>query len=193
MKRATYDDVLSAPENKVAEILEGELVLSPRPSPVHALAHSSLGALIGGPFHHGIGGPGGWWILSEPEVHFGDDVLVPDVAGWRRERMPGMPAEAFFTLAPDWVCEVISPSTARIDRGRKLPIYARAGVAFAWLVDPLERLVEVLQLREGVWSIVAVHSDADVVRLAPFSALELPLSRLWAETPPANVPAEPGR
>ena len=125
MKRATYEDVLNAPENKVAEILDGELFLSPRPAPRHAAAASSLGGRVGGPFDGGIGGPGGWWILDEPELHFGEHVLVPDLAGWRRERMPAIPDVAFFTLAPDWVCEVLSPSTARIDRGEKLPIYAR--------------------------------------------------------------------
>ena len=136
MKRATYDDVLNAPEHKVAEILDGELFLSPRPAPRHAVASSALGMAIGGVRSTGTGGPGGWWILDEPELHFGDDVVVPDLAGWRRERMPAIPDAAFFTLAPDWVCEVLSPSTERIDRGRKLRIYAEAGVAHAWLVNP---------------------------------------------------------
>jgi Uma2 family endonuclease len=188
MKRATYEDVLNAPENKVAEILDGELFLSPRPAPAHALAHFSLGALIGNPFHHGIGGPGGWWILNEPELHLGENVLVPDLAGWRRERMAAMPHEAYFTLPPDWVCEVLSPSTTRIDRLRKLPIYAAAGVPFAWLVDPLERIVEALQLRDGAWSIVAAHGDTEVARLAPFGALALQIARLWADTSPAEAP-----
>jgi Uma2 family endonuclease len=144
MKRATYQDVLDAPENKVAEILDGELFLSPRPAPRHAVASSRLGFLIGGPFDQTGGGPGGWWILDEPELHLGEHVVVPDLAGWRRERMPAIPEEAFFSLAPDWVCEVLSPSTARIDRGRKLRIYAAAGVAHAWFVNPLERTLEVL-------------------------------------------------
>jgi Uma2 family endonuclease len=126
LKRATYEDVLSAPENKVAEILDGELFLSPRPSPRHSVASSYLrGALV--PFD-GQEGPGGWWILFEPELHFGEDVVVPDLGGWRRERLPAIPDTAFFSLAPDWVCEVLSPSTERIDRGRKLRIYAGAGV-----------------------------------------------------------------
>jgi len=108
MKRATYEDVLNAPENKVAEILDGELFLSPRPAPRHAVASSRLGFLIGGPFDQGSGGPGGWWILDEPELHFGEQVVVPDLAGWRRERLPAMPEEAFFSLAPDWVCALES-------------------------------------------------------------------------------------
>ncbi len=137
MKRATYEDVLNAPENKVAEILDGELFLSPRPAPRHAVAAVGCSGALGRPFDDGVGGPGGWWILDEPELHFGEQVVVPDLAGWRRERLPAMPDEAFFSLAPDWVCEVLSPSTERIDRGRKLRIYAEAGVAHAWLVNPV--------------------------------------------------------
>ena len=144
--------------------------------------------MVIGPLRRGRGGPGGWWILDEPELHFGEQVVVPDLAGWRRERMPAIPDEAFFALAPDWVCEVLSPSTERIDRGRKLRIYAEAGVAHAWLVNPAERTLEVLRLREGAWTIVAVWEDAAVVRAEPFEAIELELGRLWAE-PPASPPA----
>ena len=108
-------------------------------------------------------------------------MVVPDLAGWRRERLPAMPEEAFFSLAPDWVCEVLSPSTERIDRGRKLRIYAEAGVAHAWLVNPVERTLEVLRLRDGAWTIVAVCSDSDTVRVEPFEAIELELGRLWAD------------
>ena len=185
MKRATYEDVLNAPENKVAEILDGELVLSPRPAPRHSVAHSGLGMMLGTPFHQGQGGPGGWWILDEPELHFGEHVLVPDLAGWRRERLPAIPEEAFFTLAPDWVCEVLSPSTQKIDRSRKLRIYAEAGVAHAWLVDPIERTLEVLRLKDGAWSIVGVCVDSDVVRIHPFEAIQIELGRLWPDAPPA--------
>ena len=181
MKRATYDDVLAAPPNKVGEILDGELFLSPRPAPRHAVASSALGMALGNPFHHGSGGPGGWWILDEPEIHLGEQIVVPDLAGWRRERLPAIPEEAFFTLAPDWVCEVLSPATERIDRGRKLRIYADAAVAHAWYVNPLERTLEVLRLREGSWTIVAVCSDSDTVRIEPFEAIELELGRLWIE------------
>ncbi len=181
MKRATYEDVLNAPENKVAEILDGELVLSPRPGPRHGVAASSLGFALGNPFHRGHGGPGGWWILDEPELHLGAQVVVPDLAGWRRERLPSIPDAAFFSLAPDWVCEVLSPSTERIDRGRKLRIDAEAGVAHAWLVNPIERTLEVLRLRDGAWTIVAVHSGDDRVRAEPFDAIELELGALWAE------------
>ena len=153
-------------------------------APVMPSAPGSDGAgALGKPFDDGVGGPGGWWILTEPELHFGEQVVVPDLAGWRRERLPAMPEEAFFSLAPDWVCEVLSPSTGRIDRGRKLRIYAEAGVAHAWLVNPLERTLEVLRLREGAWTIVAVCSDSDAVRIEPFEAIELELGRLWVDPP----------
>jgi len=191
LKRATYEDVLSAPENKVAEILDGELFLSPRPAPRHSVACSELyGALV--PFGDGHDGPGGWRILFEPELHFAEDVIVPDLAGWRRERMPAIPDTAFFTLVPDWVCELLSPSTERIDRGRKLRIYAEARVAHAWLVNPTERTLEVLRLRDGAWTIVAVCTGSDTVRVEPFDAIELPLGRLWVDSPGSQDPSQPG-
>jgi Uma2 family endonuclease len=181
MKRATYEDVLNAPENKVAEILDGELFLSPRPAPRHAVASSEIGMAIGSPFQRGVGGPGGWWILDEPELHLGDAVVVPDIAGWRRQRLPAIPDEAFFSLPPDWVCEVLSPSTERIDRSRKLRVYAEADVAHAWLVKPTDRTLEVLRLRDGAWTIVAVWEDAALVRAEPFEAVDLELGRLWGD------------
>jgi Uma2 family endonuclease len=181
MKRATYEDVLNAPENMVAEILDGELVLSPRPAPRHTLASSVLGELLSAPFQRGRGGPGGWWILDEPEVHLGDHVVVPDIAGWRRDRMPALPEESHFSLAPDWLCEVLSPSTERIDRSRKLAIYAEAGVEYVWLVNPVERTLEILRLQEGAWTIVAVLTDAEGVRAEPFAAIDLELGALWGD------------
>jgi len=179
MKRATYEDVLNAPEHKVAEILDGEIFLSPRPAPKHAVAASRLSRVLG-PFDDDPGGPGGWWILDEPELHFGDQIVVPDLAGWRRERLPAMPDEVFFTLPPDWVCEVLSPSTERIDRGRKLRIYAEAGVPHAWFVKPTDRSFQVMRLRDGAWTIVGVWEDEARVRVEPFEAIELELARLWA-------------
>src|SRR5437016_825432 len=131
-KRATYEDVLRAPEHVVAEIINGELRLSPRPGKPHARATSSLGIELGGPFDRGRGGPGGWIILDEPELHLGEEVVVPDLAGWRRERMPTLDEAAYFTLAPDWICEALSKSTEADDRADKLPIYAAAGVEHAW-------------------------------------------------------------
>jgi Uma2 family endonuclease len=185
--RATYEDVLKAPPHKVAEIVDGELYLSPRPAAPHALAASVLVVDLGGPFHQGRGGPGGWWIVSEPELHFGDDIVVPDLAGWRRERMPEFPKGAFFTLAPDWLCEVLSPSTERLDRARKLSVYAREGVGHAWLVNPESRTLEAYRRSERRWLLMATHSSDDRVRAEPFDAVELDLLPLWGETrPPAT-------
>ncbi len=183
MKQATYEDVLAAPENKVAEILDGELFLSPRPAPRHAVAAARLGAVLNNAFDHGRDGPGGWWILGEPELHFGKHVVVPDIGGWRRERMPVIPEEPFFSTAPDFVCEVLSPSTERFDRGRKLRIYAEAGVAHAWLLNPIEHTLEVLRLREGSWTIAAVLTGSEAARAEPFEAIVLELGSLWPDAP----------
>jgi len=181
---ARYDLILDVPDTKVAEIIDGELIVSPRPASPHAIASSVIGSDLIGAFHRPPGdarGPGGWWLLNEPELHFCDDVLVPDQAGWRRERMPSMPKVAAFTLAPDWVCEVISPSTVRIDRSRKMRIYAREGVAWLWLVDPLLRTIEVYELDDGEWVAKTVHGGDEPARLAPFAAVELEVARWWIE------------
>lgn len=184
--RATYEDLLKVPDHKVAEIVDGELYVSPRPAAPHALATSVLGANLSVPFHQGRGGPGGWWIVDEPELHFGEDVLVPDLAGWRRERMPQFPKAAFFTLAPDWLCEVLSPSTERLDRARKLGVYAREGVANVWLVNPDSRTLEVYRRSATNWVLLATQASDALVRAEPFDAIELDLLPLWGETrPPA--------
>jgi Uma2 family endonuclease len=178
---ATYDDLERLPPEMVAEIVGGELHANPRPALRHAWASSRLGDRIGPPFHDGRGGPGGWIILDEPELHFGSDVLVPDLAGWRRTRMPRLPDAAFTAVAPDWVCEVVSPSTASLDRVKKLAIYAREGVSHLWLVDPLARTIEVLHLSRKRWTIVATHAGDEVVRLEPFDEIELELRALWGD------------
>ena len=182
-RRATYKDLKKVPDIMVAEIVDGELHASPRPALPHAQAASALGALLGLPFHFGRGGPGGWIILFEPELHFGRNVLVPDLAGWRRARLPQVPKAPFSTLAPDWVCEVSSPSTAMLDRAKKLQIYARAKVGDAWIIDPSARLLEVLQLDAGRWVIAAAHAGAKVVRAEPFSDVPLDLGLLWTGGP----------
>ena len=179
---ATYDDLVQLADNLVAEIVDGELHASPRPAPPHAIAASGLGALISVPYQYGKGGPGGWWILDEPELHLGPDVLVPDVAGWRRSRMAHPPKTAYFPLAPDWICEVVSPKTASLDRVRKLTIYARELIPHAWLIDPLGQSLEVLRLESGRWSILSTHMGDEVVRAEPFVELDLELGRLWADT-----------
>ena len=180
---ATYDDLVKLPDNLVAEIVDGELHASPKPAPAHVIAGSSIGALIANPYSFGRGGPGGWWILDEPELHLGPDVLVPDVAGWRKARMPQRPATAYFPLAPDWVCEVLSPSTTRLDRTRKLGIYARERVAHAWLVDPLAQTLEVFRLEGGRWSLLDAHGGEATVRAEPFEEIDLELALLWSEPP----------
>ena len=183
-RRATYEDVLNAPEYVVAEIIEGELYTSPRPAAPHAVAASAIGADLFGPFHRSPGdpaGPGGWWILDEPELHLGADVVVPDLAGWRRERLPKLANVAYFTQAPDWICEVVSPATGRLDRVRKMRIYAREQVAHAWLVDPLQQTLEVYRLEGGRWLVASTHGGDEQVRAEPFEAIELQLARWWLE------------
>ena len=181
-KRATYEDLLDVPEHLVAELIDGTLRTQPRPAGPHAHAASVLGMDVGSPFHRGRGGPGGWIILDEPELHLGADILVPDLAGWRRERLPEVPAHPFFELAPDWVCEVLSPSTALWDRRSKLPVYTRAGVRDLWLVDPTARSVEVFQLDRESYRLLMVHGEEETVRLPPFEAVELSLGALWIPT-----------
>jgi Uma2 family endonuclease len=182
---ATYEDLLKVPEHLVAEIIEGELYTSPRPASPHARAASILGARVITSFDDGGGGPGGWWILTEPELHLGPNVLVPDLAGWRRERMPVLPNTAAFTFAPDWVCEVISPHTGRLDRLKKLPLYAREDIPYAWIVDPILRTVEVYRLMSGRWSLLGTYGGDETVRIEPFDAIEIPLATLWLPDAPA--------
>jgi Uma2 family endonuclease len=176
-----YETLLALPENLVGEILNGELYTQPRPAGPHGLAESGLNIELGGPFHKGRGGPGGWWILPEPEIHFVRDteVAVPDLAGWRRERMPEMPRDHRFEVVPDWVCEILSPGTEKKDRAIKLPLYARYGVGHAWLVDPIERTLEAFELREGFWVLLGTLKDEDPVSMRPFDAITFSLAELW--------------
>jgi Uma2 family endonuclease len=176
---ATYEDILVLPEHVVGEIIDGELVVSPRPAPRHTNASSVLTGALGPPFQFGDGGPGGWWIQAEPELHLGEHVLVPDLAGWRTERMPSLPEEAFFTLSPDWVCEILSPGTGRTDRTRKRPIYARAEISFLWLVDPAVETLEAFGLQDGFWVLLGTHGGDESVRVKPFEDVVIHLNRLW--------------
>ena len=186
-RRATYQDVLDAPEHLVAELVQGELSTHPRPAPPHAFAASALGADLIASFQRGRGGPGGWWVLDEPELHLDDAVLVPDLAAWRVERLPVMPVTPWFEVPPDWICEVLSRSTTVHDRTAKLPVYARAGVAHAWLLDPVVETLEVLRLDDakGLWVVVATHAGAEHVRAEPFAAVDLDLAQIWPPRPPA--------
>ena len=189
-RQATYEDLLQVTPELVAEILGGHLVTHPRPGPKHAVAGSALGGVLFPPFHGGHGGPGGWRILDEPELHLGTQVLVPDIAGWRRERLPRLPETAWLELAPDWICEVLSPGTARFDRVEKLPAYAEAGVAHAWLIDPGLRTLEAFVLHEGRWLLLGTRAEDDPVSLPPFDAVTFELGSLWADGP--DRPARSG-
>ncbi len=182
-KLADYSDVLSAPADHIAQVIDGDLVLQPRPRSRHVSGASELIDRIRRPFHRdGGGGPGGWFILPEPELHLGPEpqILVPDLAGWRRERMPKVPDVAFFTLAPDWVCEVLSPSTAVLDRGRKSEVYAREGVKHLWLFDVQDRFIEAFELENGRWMKLGVFIG-DEERIAPFDAVPLSIPKLLAD------------
>jgi Uma2 family endonuclease len=187
-RRATYADLEAVPPNKVAELIDGTLYVFPRPAPRHAKTESMLLGELHGPFNRGRGGPGGWLILAEPELHFPDphapgqiEAVAPDLAGWRQERMPELPETAYFSVSPDWICEVVSKSTEEQDRERKMPMYAREGVLWAWLLDPIARTLEVHMLDEARrWKPATIYRDAALVRAVPFDAIDLDLSVLWA-------------
>ena len=180
-EHATYEDLLQVPDTMVAELIEGELYASPRPAMPHADAASELVSILRTAF--GRRGSGGWHIVFEPELHLERNVLVPDIAGWRVERVPVMPRTAAISIPPDWVCEVLSHSTARIDRAKKLPIYAHHGVAHAWLVDVDEQYLEVKRLIDGRWSDIAIFTGADKVRAEPFEAIEIDMTLVWGPPP----------
>jgi Uma2 family endonuclease len=184
-RRATYADVEALPENVVGEIVDGELFVMPRPKPKHANAAGALLGELRGPFQYGRGGgPGGWWILPEPELHLvHDEPVVPDLAGWRRERMAALPDEAKIALAPDCVCEVLSESTEVHDRRDKMPLYARHRVGYVWLVDPILRYLEAFWNDEGAWRPIAAGKwrDGSTVKVPPFEAIGVDLSLLWGD------------
>ena len=176
---ATYEDIIALPEHITGEIIDGELHAQPRPTSRHSRVETGLGRDLSGPFDLGRGGPGGWIILSEPELHLGPHVLVPDLAGWRRERLPLIP-DGHIDIVADWVCEILSPSTARKDRARKLPLYGKLGVAHAWLVDPAAKTIEVMRFADGHWVLLGTWGDDDSMRGEPFDAVAIDLAPLWA-------------
>lgn len=173
--------MLAAPPDTIAEVLGGELVLQRRPALAHAAAASALGGELAGPFGRGRGGPGGWILLDEPELHLGEDIFVPDIAGWRRERLPRLARAAYLSLAPDWVAEITSPRTSKFDRTDKLAIDRREGVGWVWLVDPAARTLEVLRGGTDGWVLRGSYRDDARVRAEPFEAIELELGVLWAD------------
>ena len=177
-----YDRLMELPEGLTGEILNGQLHAQPRPSGPHMGVESALQIELGGPFDRGRGGPGGWRILVEPEIHFVRDqeVCVPDLAGWRRARLPQLPRGQRFEVVPDWICEILSPSTESKDRQIKMPIYARYGVGFAWLIDPLKQTLEAYALEEGDWRGLGTWGGVETVAVPPFDAVQLALRDLWA-------------
>lgn len=186
-KRATYADVLAAPPDFVAELIDGELSLQRRPAMAHAAATSALGGELVQPFSRGRGGPGGWLIVDEPELHLGDDIIVPDLAGWRREKLPRLPDALYVTLPPDWVGEALSPATARLDRTQKRRIYARENVRWLWFIEAQARTLEAFELVEGRYAVVDSWADAAKARIPPFDAFELDLSVLWEDVEPSAL------
>jgi Uma2 family endonuclease len=186
-RAATYEDVLAAPPHSIAQIVAGELHVQPRPAGPHALVSSGLGMDLGGPFQRGRGGPGGWLILDEPELHFGTNVVVPDLAGWRVEAPPELGAK-FFTVAPAFVCEVLSPSSVTFDRVAKADLYLRVGVEYLWLVEPLGQLIEAFRRSDGAWLRIGAWTGDVAARIPPFDAIELELGPLWVKPAPDAEP-----
>jgi hypothetical protein len=183
IRPANYADYLALPEHKVGEIIGDTLYVFPRPAPPHAQAATNLTVEIVGPFALGKGGPGGWRILAEPELHLDKKKpVVPDLAGWKLERMSELPKTSYFSLAPDWLCEVLSPSTVDHDRKKKMPLYAAHGVQWVWLVDPIAQTLEAYQLHGGSWTEIATHKGNGSVRIAPFESVAIDLAPLWPLT-----------
>lgn len=188
---ATYADLETVPEHLVAELIDGALLTHPRPSRRHVAAASSLGDELVGPFQKGRGGPGGWVILDEPEVRIGSDVVVPALAGWRRERLTDHPETSYFTVVPDWICEVLSGSTELRDRTLKMRIYGMAGISHLWLVDPRLQILEAFENVGGRWTKVGDWNSADAVRALPFDAISFSLADLWPLDPPLGMNEDP--
>ena len=186
-RQATYADIEALPPNVVGELIYGSLVTQPSPAPPHATAQSALSGELISPFQKGRGGPGGWIFMTVPELHMAGHVLVPDIAGWRRERMPTMPEKAYIEIAPDWLCEILSDSTERYDRNQKREIYGAIGVQYLWLLDPRVKLLECFQRVANNWLLSATFSDHASVKAPPFDAIEFDLSDLWPLDDPASL------
>lgn len=184
---ATYADLEAVPPHLVAEILFGALVTHPRPSPRHGGATSALGMVTGGPYQFGFGGPGGWIFVDEPELHLGPHVVVPDIAGWRRDRLAALPDKAFIEVAPDWICEALSPATEKYDKGEKRRIYALFEVGHLWHLDARSRGLETFARSNRDWLLTGTYFDSDEVRAEPFAEITFNLGLLW----PFDAPSSP--
>jgi Uma2 family endonuclease len=191
LRPATYADIEAAPKHLVAEIIDGTLVTHPRPSPRHAVTSHALAGELGGPFQKGRDGPGGWVFLNEPEIKFSNDILVPDIAAWRRERLSSYPDTNWIEIAPDWLCEVLSASTEKRDRTVKLRVYAEAGVAHVWLLDPRLQILEAYELHDGSWRHLGAWNGDEKVRVAPFDAIAIALADLWPLDRPLGFAEDP--
>ncbi|HTM20955.1 MAG TPA: Uma2 family endonuclease [Kofleriaceae bacterium] len=190
-KPATYADIEALPEHLVGEIINGELVVSPRPRLQHGVASGEISYHLDHHFGRGRGGAARWFFIIEPELHLGTDVVVPDVAGWCRERAPTEAEAVGITIVPDWVCEILSPSTLRIDRSKKMAIYARASVNHLWLVDPMGRTIEAFRRLDDSWVLIGVWTDEAAARIEPFSEIELDVSRWWLPPQPGSANEPP--
>ena len=178
-RNATYADLQAVPPHLVAELIDGSLVTHPRPAPPHAIAANSLADEVSSTFQKGRGGPGGWVFMTEPELHLGIQVVVPDIAGWRIERLSEVPDAAYLETQPDWVCEIVSPSTEQVDRGPKRRIYATAGVQYLWLLNPVSKVLEAFKLDGEEWRNITTVVDGEDVSVEPFEAISFPLDVLW--------------
>jgi Uma2 family endonuclease len=179
-KPAVYEDLFGIPERMTGEIIDGDLIVTPRPSRKHVFAATALGTKVAGPYQFGEGGgPGDWLLLIEPEIKLGEDILVPDLAGWRRERFPAEEETNWISVAPDWVCEVLSPRTLRVDKIKKMPIYGEYEVQHLWLIDPNAKTLDVFRLESGKWMVAGLYAEDDKVRVEPFQEIEIDLRNLW--------------
>jgi Uma2 family endonuclease len=188
---ATYADLEAVPEHLVAEIIDGELMTHPRPSPRHGATASALGAELHGPFQKGRGGPGGWVFIVEPEVHLDGHVLVPDIAAWRSERLRELPDRAYIEIVPDWVCEILSGSTEKRDRTLKMRIYGEAGIPHMWVIDPRLQILEAFEHHDGRWTKIGDWNSDDEARAAPFDAISFSLADLWPLDKPLGFHEDP--
>lgn len=180
--KATYSDLYDLPENMTGEIIDGELIATLRPSRQHVFTTTALGTRVASSFQFGEGGgPGGWIILIEPEIKLAEDVLVPDLVGWKEERFPFVEEHNSISAPPDWVCEVLSPSTLSIDKIKKMPVYARHAIRYLWLVDPIARTLDAFRLESGKWLLLDSFSENDKLCAEPFGEVEIDLGKLWLE------------
>jgi len=182
-EKATYEDLYKIPDNLIGEIIDGELIVTPRPSRKHVVCATALGAAVTAPYQFGQGnGPGGWIFAIKPEIGLGEQILVPDLAGWKRERFPVEEDHNWISTVPDWVCEILSPSTFRTDKVKKMPVYAHHGVGHIWLIDPVAMTMDAFGLESGKWVLLGSFAENDKVRAEPFQEIEINLEALWLES-----------